>query len=81
MIIPSFRRKGIGAEVVARVEKEMAAHGRIRAIKAGVQVNNPDAIKFWQRLGYKITGGPELRPDKTTVYHIRKDIAEDKKHG
>lgn len=82
MIIPPYRRKGIGAEVVKHIEKEILAHGRVRSIKCGVQVNNPDAIKFWEKHGYQITGGPELRPDKTTVYHLCKDIDRGgKSHG
>jgi ribosomal protein S18 acetylase RimI-like enzyme len=74
MITPPYRRKGIGTEILSMVEKEMRSKGRVRSIKCGVQVNNPDATKFWQKHGYQITGGPELRPDKTTVYHLRKEI-------
>jgi len=74
MIIPPYRRKGIGGEVLSRIEKDIYSQGRVRAIKCGVQVNNPGAIRFWEKYGYSITGGPELLPDKTTVYHLRKDI-------
>jgi ribosomal protein S18 acetylase RimI-like enzyme len=82
MIGPPYRRKGIGREVVCRVEKEMLAGGRIRSIVIGVQTNNPDAIRFWEKNGYKIFAGPELRPDKTTVYRLRKDFERGgKSHG
>ena len=74
MIIPAYQRKGIGGEVLGRIEKEICAHARIRSILCSVQVNNPDAIRFWEKQSYKIFDGPELRPDKTTVYHLRKEI-------
>jgi len=74
MITPSYRRQGLGGEIVNRIEKEICAHARIRAIVCGVQTNNPDAIRFWQKMGYEIFRGPELRPDKTTIYRLRKDI-------
>jgi ribosomal protein S18 acetylase RimI-like enzyme len=81
MLIPPYRRKGIGTDVLDRVEKEILAHGRVRSIKCGVQVNNPDAQRFWQKHGYQVTGGPDLLPDKTTVYHLRKEIVRGGKSG
>ncbi len=74
MITPPYRQKGIGGAVIDQVEKEICAKGRVRSILCGVQVNNPDAIRFWQKKGYKIVSGPQKRPDKTTVYNLRKDI-------
>ena len=78
MIIPSYRRRGIGREVVKRVEEEIRARGRIRSIICGVQVNNPGAIKFWEKQDYVIFAGPEKRQDGTTVYRMRKDIERGK---
>jgi ribosomal protein S18 acetylase RimI-like enzyme len=74
MLIPSYRRKGIGGEIVSLVEKDICTTGRVRSILCGVQVNNPDAVRFWEKNGYRIFAGPELRLDKTTVFHLRKDI-------
>jgi GNAT superfamily N-acetyltransferase len=74
MLTPPYRGQGIGGDIVNRIEKEMGAKGRIRSIKSWVQVNNPDALRFWEKHGYKIVSGPESRPDKTTVFQIRKDI-------
>jgi hypothetical protein len=37
-------------------------------------VNNPLAVQFWQRMGYRIVGGPTLMPDQTTVFDLRKDL-------
>jgi len=38
------------------------------------QVNNPQAVSFWQKYGYRIVSGPTLVPDQTTVFGLRKDI-------
>ncbi len=74
MIIPAYRRKGIGGEVLRQVEKEICTRARIRSILSSVQINNLNGLRFWEKHGYKIFSGPELRPDKTTVYHLSKDI-------
>jgi ribosomal protein S18 acetylase RimI-like enzyme len=74
MIAAPYRGKGIGSVIVDIVEKELCSHHRIRYIRLGSQVNNPRAVKFWKEKGYYVYGGPDLLPDKTTVYHMRKDI-------
>jgi len=74
MIAAPFRSQGIGKAVVEAVEDQIRKDERITAILSGVQVNNPQAVQFWQRRGYRIAGGPELMPDQTTVFHLRKDL-------
>jgi ribosomal protein S18 acetylase RimI-like enzyme len=74
MIALPFRRQGLGKAVVKAVESEIRKDSRITAILAGVQVNDPPAIQFWQKNGYKIVSGPELLPDQTTVFGLRKDL-------
>jgi ribosomal protein S18 acetylase RimI-like enzyme len=74
MIAAPFRSQGIGKAVVEAVENEIRKDERITAILSGVQVNNPQAVQFWQRRGYRIVSGPELMPDQTTVFHLRKDL-------
>jgi ribosomal protein S18 acetylase RimI-like enzyme len=74
MIAVPFRSMGIGQAVVRAVEKEICKHPEITKIYSGVQVNHPDGIRFWQRNGYKISGGPTLMPDHTTVFELQKDI-------
>jgi ribosomal protein S18 acetylase RimI-like enzyme len=74
MIGAPFRGQGVGRAVVEAVEAHIRRDPGVRYILAGVQVNNPAAVRFWQRNGYCITGGPELLPDQTTVYHLRKDV-------
>jgi len=76
MIIPPYRRKGIGGEVIGHIEKEICAKGRVKAIIGTLHVNNPDAIRFWQKHGYKVVGGPEVSPGKSTVYRLRKEIQQ-----
>jgi len=70
MIAAPFRRQGVGQAVVEAIEEEIRRDPQVNTILAGVQVNNPHAVRFWQRNGYRIVGGPELMPDRTTVYHL-----------
>jgi ribosomal protein S18 acetylase RimI-like enzyme len=44
-------------------------------ILAGVQVNNPHAMRFWQRNGYRIVSEPKLYPDQSIAVDLRKDVA------
>lgn len=74
MIAAPWRSQGLGASIVRLIEAEIRLDEHITAIDSGVQVNNPAAIRFWQRQGYTITGGPELLPDQTTVFHLRKTL-------
>lgn len=74
MIAAPYRGRGLGAEVVEAVEAEIRRDGRARAIESGVQVNNPGAIRFWQRMGYAITSGPQDFPDGTTAYRLLKNL-------
>lgn len=74
MIVPEARGVGLGAAVVRRVEAEIAGDERVCAIGCSVQVNNPAALRFWQRLGYAVVSAPEAQPDGTTVVHLRKQL-------
>lgn len=74
MIAQPYRGRGLGAAVVARVEAAIRRQPQVDAILSGVQVNNPAAIRFWQRMGYTITSEAESMPDGTTTYHLRKSL-------
>ncbi len=76
MIAQPQRGRGLGARVLRAVEAEIGRPPQVTAILAGVQVNNPAAIRFWDRMGYKIVGGPELQPDGTTVWYLRKELGD-----
>ena len=73
MIASSHRRRGIGTEIVQWIEREIFKSPQVTEIRSGVQVNNPQALCFWEKNGYRVVGGPEVMPDRTTVYHLCKD--------
>jgi ribosomal protein S18 acetylase RimI-like enzyme len=74
MIARSYRSRGIGEVVVEAVENEIKKIPQVKTILAGVQVNNPQAVRFWKKYGYQIISGPTLMPDQTTVFGLRKDL-------
>ena len=74
MIAAPYRNQGLGRAIVEAVELEIRKESTVSTILAGVQVNNPRAIRFWQRNGYHIFSGPELMPDRTTTFGLRKDL-------
>jgi ribosomal protein S18 acetylase RimI-like enzyme len=74
MIASPFRDQGIGKAVVDAIENEIRKETPITVIFSGVQVNNPKAIRFWQRNGYRIVSEPKLHPDQTTAVDLRKDL-------
>lgn len=74
MIGTPYRSLGLGQAVVVALENEIRKDATIIKILAGVQVNNPQAVKFWQRMGFRIVGGPKLMPDSTTVFDLCKDL-------
>lgn len=74
MIAKPYRSSGVGTAVVTAFESEVRKDAHVHTIRSGVQVNNPKAVEFWQRNGYRIVGGPTLMPDQTTVYSLQKDL-------
>jgi ribosomal protein S18 acetylase RimI-like enzyme len=74
MIAAPYRSQGIGAEVVRWVEEQVANRPEIQTIFSGVQANNPGAIRFWERMGFSIIRGPEVLPDTTVAYTLRKEL-------
>lgn len=74
MIAAPFRKQGLGKAVVAAVENEIRKDAKINTILSGVQVNNPQAVQFWQRNGYRIVSEPKRMPDQTIIVDLRKDL-------
>jgi RimJ/RimL family protein N-acetyltransferase len=74
MLAASHRNRGIGTRVVELIESEIRKDPGIRRIQAGVMVNNPAAIRFWNSRGYGIVSGPERLADHTTVYRLEKRL-------
>jgi ribosomal protein S18 acetylase RimI-like enzyme len=77
MIAAPFRGQGLGEAVVHAVEALIRQDGRARAIDSGVQVNNPAAIRFWRRMGYKIVSGARQMEDGTVAYHLIRVLASE----
>jgi ribosomal protein S18 acetylase RimI-like enzyme len=74
MIAAPYRSQGYGAAVVAWLEAELRRNPRVDTILAGVQVNNPAAIRFWQRMGFAIVSAAEQQNDGTTAFRLRKSL-------
>ena len=74
MIASPHRNCGIGETVVDAIESEIKKDTCVTVIYAGVQVNNPRAMRFWQRMGYRTVSEPKLYPDKTIAVDLQKDI-------
>jgi ribosomal protein S18 acetylase RimI-like enzyme len=76
MIAPSFRNREMGAEIVKLVENEIKKDAQVTEILSAVQTNNPKALRFWQRNGYRIVGEPQVQPDHTTTLRLQKDLTD-----
>ena len=74
MITARERSKGFGAEVVRLVEGYISSDPSVQTIASAVQVNNPAAILFWERMGYQIVSGPHRQPDRTVTYELQKTL-------
>jgi ribosomal protein S18 acetylase RimI-like enzyme len=74
MIDSTFREQGVGKAVFDAVEKEIRKDPLVTTLLAGVQVNNPQAVRFWQRRGFSIVSEAKLMPDQTTVFDLRKEL-------
>ncbi|MCC7448484.1 MAG: GNAT family N-acetyltransferase [Anaerolineae bacterium] len=74
MIAAPFRNKGLGKAVVTTIEQIIRRNPQVTAIFAGVQVNNPAALHFWQSCGYAVISDPEPQPDGTIACLLRKDV-------
>ena len=74
MISKPCRQKGIGAEIVTAIEHKISKNTQVKCILSAVQSNNDLAIRFWQKMGYRIVSGPELQQDSTITYRLEKDL-------
>jgi ribosomal protein S18 acetylase RimI-like enzyme len=74
MIAAPYRMHGLGALVVKRVEDGIRANPAVTEIRSAVQVNNPKAVRFWQRAGYAIASPAEKQADGTVTYALLKKL-------
>ena len=58
-------------------EAEIRQDPQVDRILAGVQVNNPGSMRFWQRMGYRIVSEPKLHSDGTTAVDLRKELVRE----
>lgn len=74
MISARHRGRGLGEAVVRAVEEVVRCNPQVQTFFSGVQVNNPGAIRFWQRMGFTIISEPELMPDGTTAMQLERKL-------
>ncbi len=74
MIAAPFRKQGIGKAVVEAIENEIKRNAQVDKILSGVQVDNLQAVRFWQRNGYRIVGEPKVYPGQLRGFDLRKDL-------
>jgi len=71
----SSSRKGIGSLLLTSAEA-YASHRKMSSIVLEVGTNNDEGIKFYNKLGYRITGLiPEYYNDRTDAFVMRKFIS------
>lgn len=51
-VLESFRRRGVGSQLLARAEQRLAEYG-VRQVSLEAAVDNTPAIAFWQNHGYR----------------------------
>ena len=70
MIAAPQRGRGLGKAAVDWLLSTLKGEAASKKLYAAVQTNNPGAIRFWLRLGFRITGLAALQPDRTETYPI-----------
>ncbi|MGA1793319.1 MAG: GNAT family N-acetyltransferase [Thermoplasmatota archaeon] len=68
-------RKGVGSLLMGSAEA-YASHRKMSSVMLEVGTNNEEGIKFYTKLGYRITGLiPEYYNDRTDAFVMRKFIS------
>lgn len=73
MLGKPYRGRGLGERVYLALEDDLVARG-VRRLQAGVQVNNPSARRFWQRMGFRVTSAPIKLEDGTVCEDLEKEL-------
>jgi ribosomal protein S18 acetylase RimI-like enzyme len=72
---PAVRRRGVGSRLMSAIETAAAASGARRMVLETAQ-NQPEAIAFYESIGYHQTG-TESRPEWTwTLVWFARDLGE-----
>jgi GNAT superfamily N-acetyltransferase len=80
MIAAPFRKQGFGGAIIDWIENEIWKDAQVTAILTAVQINNPQALLFWQKRKYRVISEPELQPDQTITIRLRKDFLPEIQH-
>jgi GNAT superfamily N-acetyltransferase len=72
MIGRPWRGRGLGTAVLKQIEQRVWGAAGVTTLRLGVQVNNPQAINFWEVQGFSRIGGPTPQPDGTVAYLYEK---------
>ncbi len=68
LVAEPFQRQRVGSSAWALLEPWLATEGGVRDVKLGVEQFNPDALKFFQSLGFTLTGEAQrIRSGKRLV--------------
>ncbi len=73
MIAALYRQRGLGEQIVRWIEAEIK-NGQVRTIFSAVHINNPGALRFWQKIGHQIISDPEAQTDIAVTYRLKNDI-------
>jgi ribosomal protein S18 acetylase RimI-like enzyme len=65
-VAPSHRRTGVGSSLIAALQRWARSSG-VRALRLMVTGNNHGAIKFYERMGFSMTGNTEPYPNDPSV--------------
>jgi GNAT superfamily N-acetyltransferase len=71
-LVDEVRGRGIGTQLMARVEAEARARGCTRA---HTSTYAHQALGFYQRRGYRIVGQMEDYPEGFTYYWLEKELS------
>ena len=68
LVAEPFQRQRVGSDAWALLEPWLADEANLRAVKLGVEQFNPGALKFFQTLGFSLTGEAQrIRSGKRLV--------------
>lgn len=56
MVAEPFQRQGIGREAWLTLEPWLANEAKMRSVRLAVEQFNPDALKFFEAIGFALTG-------------------------
>jgi GNAT superfamily N-acetyltransferase len=70
LLDPDHRRAGLGARFLAAFEQWVRGQGAV-GLCLVVQQQNPDALRFWTRQGYEVTGLTQQKtPRRQNIIHL-----------